>query len=196
MVKAPFMAKLLSFVSLTGILDMLSGNGIVFERADVPFVKTGDDLVLKDARAHGSAIGFTAEGRLDLDKDTMDLRGTVVPAYSLNSVFADVPLLGPLLVPEKGSGLFAATYFMRGPIDDPSVGGNPLATLTPGFLRGLFNIFDAPEKPKAPTQPAPGSAPAPSGAPPSSPQTAPSNTTEVPPKPASPQTAPAPTPQP
>jgi hypothetical protein len=200
MVRAPFMAKLLSFVSLTGILDMLSGNGIAFERADVPFVKTGDDLVLKDARAHGSAIGFTAEGRLDLDKDTMDLRGTVVPAYSLNSVFASVPLLGPLLVPEKGSGLFAATYFMRGPIDDPSVGGNPLATLTPGFLRGLFNIFDAPEKPKAPSQPAPGSVPPPSGATTPVPGTAPapSNTTETPhePAPSPPQTAPAPAPQP
>jgi hypothetical protein len=203
MVRAPFMAKLLSFVSLTGILDALSGNGIVFERADVPFVKTGDDLVLKDARVHGSAIGFTAEGRLDLDKDTMDLKGTVVPAYSLNSVFADVPILGPLLVPEKGSGLFAATYFMRGPIDNPSVGGNPLATLTPGFLRGLFNIFDAPEKPKAPALPAPGSAPAPSGTTPSTPQTAPnsqpapapSNTTEVPPKPVPAPAAPAPAPQ-
>jgi hypothetical protein len=130
----------------------------------------------------------------------MDLRGTVVPAYSLNSVFASVPLLGPLLVPEKGSGLFAATYFMRGPIDDPSVGGNPLATLTPGFLRGLFNIFDAPEKPKAPSQPAPGSVPPPSGATTPVPGTAPapSNTTETPhePAPSPPQTAPAPAPQP
>jgi hypothetical protein len=133
----------------------------------------------------------------------MDLKGTVVPAYSLNSVFADVPILGPLLVPEKGSGLFAATYFMRGPIDNPSVGGNPLATLTPGFLRGLFNIFDAPEKPKAPALPAPGSAPAPSGTTPSTPQTAPnsqpapapSNTTEVPPKPVPAPAAPAPAPQ-
>lgn len=146
MEKAPFLAKLLGVASLTGLLDTLSGKGITFDRADMPFVKTGDDLEIKDGRAHGSAVGFTATGRIDLDKDVMNLTGTVVPAYSLNSVFGNLPLIGQILVPEKGSGLFAATYSMRGPIDNPDVTINPLATLTPGFLRGLFNIFDAPEK--------------------------------------------------
>lgn len=146
MQRAPFLAKLLSALSLTGILDALSGNGIAFDRADVPFVKAGQTLILRDSRAHGGAVGITAEGTLDLEKDTLDLKGTLVPAYTLNSFFADIPLIGSLLVPEKGSGLFAATYSMNGPIEDPRVVVNPLATLTPGFLRGLFNIFDAPEK--------------------------------------------------
>ncbi len=184
MVKTPFLAKLLSVASLTGILDALTGQGISFNRADVPFVKTGDDLVLKQARAHGAAIGFTADGRIDLDKDTMDLTGTVVPAYSLNSVFADIPILGALLVPEKGSGLFAATYSMKGPIENPDVSVNPLATLTPGFLRGLFNIFDAKEKPKeAPKPPAP-AAPQPQ----TTPQTTPQPETPKQPQPAAPAT--------
>lgn len=166
MVNAPFLAKLLTVASLTGILDALTGQGISFDRADVPFVKTGSSLVLKESRAHGLAIGFTAQGRLDLDKDTMNIRGTVVPAYSLNSVFGDIPLIGSILVPEKGSGLFAATYTMRGSIENPDVSVNPLATLTPGFLRGLFNIFNAPEKPKAPaTEKAPEKGAAPSPAP-------------------------------
>ncbi len=164
MEKAPFLAKLLAVASLTGLLDALSGKGIAFDRADVPFVKTGDDIEIKDARAHGNAVGFTANGRLDLDKDTMKITGTVVPAYSLNSVFADVPLIGRILVPEKGSGLFAATYSMRGAIDNPDVTVNPLATLTPGFLRGLFNIFDAPEKKPEKKDAAPKAAP-PAGAP-------------------------------
>jgi hypothetical protein len=153
LLKAPFMAKLLSVASLTGILDSLSGRGISFARADMPFVKTGDLLTFKDARVHGGAVGFTADGALDLNKDTMNLAGTVVPAYTLNSVFADIPLIGRLLVPEKGSGLFAATYSMRGPIENPNVTVNPLATLTPGFLRELFNIFDAPEKGKGKPKP-------------------------------------------
>jgi hypothetical protein len=29
---------------------------------------------------------------------------------------------------------------MRGPLADPSVAVNPLAALTPGFLRGIFGI--------------------------------------------------------
>ena len=31
---------------------------------------------------------------------------------------------------------------MHGSLDDPTVRINPLATLTPGFLRGVFGIFD------------------------------------------------------
>jgi hypothetical protein len=106
-------------------------------------------------------VGFTATGHIDLGKDTMNLTGTVVPAYTLNSVFGDLPLIGSILVPEKGSGLFAATYSMRGPIDNPDVGVNPLATLTPGFLRGLFNIFDAPAKGPAKNKAPPQANPAP-----------------------------------
>jgi hypothetical protein len=53
-----------------------------------------------------------------------------------------VPLVGRLFSPEAGGGLFAATYRVQGPLDEPTVTVNPLAALTPGFLRGLFGIFD------------------------------------------------------
>lgn len=143
-VRAPLIAKLLGVMSLTGILDALSGKGIGFEAAEVPFTKTGDLLEIGDSRAYGSALGFTAKGWIDLEADRLDLAGTVVPAYTLNSVFGRIPLIGPIFAPEKGSGVFAATYRMRGSLEDPEIIHNPLATLTPGFLRGLFNIFEAP----------------------------------------------------
>jgi hypothetical protein len=34
--------------------------------------------------------------------------------------------------------VFAATFRLSGPIGDPQVSVNPLAALTPGFLRGIF----------------------------------------------------------
>jgi len=168
MFNAPFLAKLLSVLSLTGILDALTGQGISFERAEVPFAMTGDILEIKEARAYGSALGFTASGWMDIDKGTIDLAGTAVPAYTLNSVFGDIPLLGPILTGEKGSGVFAATYRARGKLDDPDISTNPLATLAPGFLRGLFDIFDTPPQkppaskgqgPESDPQPAPGAPP-------------------------------------
>lgn len=162
MVRAPLMAKLLGVMSLTGVLDALTGKGLGFTTAEVPFTKTGDLLVLGESRAYGSAVGFTAKGWIDIEKNRLDLEGTVVPAYMLNSVFGRIPLIGPIFAPEKGSGLFAATYRMQGSIDDPQISHNPLATLTPGFLRGLFDIFEEPvSKP-----PASDGAPAPENAPP------------------------------
>ncbi len=51
-------------------------------------------------------------------------------------------MLGALLVGEKGGGVFAVTYRMTGPMDDPVVTVNPLAALAPGILRELFSVFD------------------------------------------------------
>ena len=64
-----------------------------------------------------------------------------MPAYFFNSLLGDLPVVGRLFSPEPGGGLFAASYDVRGALADPTVRVNPLAMLTPGFLRGLFNAF-------------------------------------------------------
>ncbi|MEJ1977776.1 MAG: AsmA-like C-terminal region-containing protein [Acetobacteraceae bacterium] len=85
---------------------------------------------------------MTAQGWLDFGRQTMDLRGTIVPAYFFNALLGRMPMIGHLFSPEPGGGLFAATYSLRGPIESPAVGVNPLAALTPGAMRGLFGLFD------------------------------------------------------
>ena len=53
-----------------------------------------------------------------------------------------IPVLGNILTGgEKGGGVFAATYTMTGPMEEPVILVNPLSALTPGFLRNLFGIF-------------------------------------------------------
>jgi hypothetical protein len=141
-VKAPALARLLTVAALTGIVDLLAGDGISFSTLDAPFTLTDGVLMLNDARASGTALGITAKGQIDLDNDVMALEGTVVPAYVLNSAFGRLPVIGGLFAAEKGGGVFAMNYSMKGPSQDPSVMVNPLSALTPGFLRKLFNIFD------------------------------------------------------
>ncbi len=106
-----------------------------------PFRFDDDTLTLASARAFSASLGFTAKGSADLAARTLDMTGTIVPAYALNALPGRIPLVGRLFSPERGGGLFAATYSVRGSFDNPRVGVNPLATLTPGFLRGLFGIF-------------------------------------------------------
>ena len=72
---------------------------------------------------------------------TLALEGTIVPSYTLNSVVGKVPLLGPLLTGGEGQGVFAARYTIKGDDSSPEVMVNPLAMLTPGFLRSLFDVF-------------------------------------------------------
>ena len=136
-VRAPVLAKILGIGSLTGIGHLLSGEGIFFERATIPFRLVGRRLRFNKARASGPALGITGQGSVDLADDSSDIAGTIVPSYTLNSVLGVIPLLGKILVPE-GEGLFGFTYKVTGPIDDPVVDVNPLSALTPGILRRLF----------------------------------------------------------
>jgi hypothetical protein len=143
-VNAPGFAKLLSVALLTGILDSLRGEGIGFDRFDADYAWAHPRVEIREGRMYGSALGVTARGVLDLDADTFDVEGTLVPAYAVNSILGNIPLLGRLLVGERGSGVFAATYRASGPTSDAQISMNPLSTLAPGFLRGLFNIFSGP----------------------------------------------------
>jgi AsmA-like C-terminal region/Protein of unknown function len=138
---APALARLLQAMTLYGLVELAQGPGLGFTRLIAPFRLTDDALELYDARAFSSSLGLTAKGRLDRLNDRIDLEGTIVPAYFFNSLLGNIPLVGRLLVPEQGGGLFAASYSVHGAIDDPQVAINPLSALTPGFLRSLFGKF-------------------------------------------------------
>ena len=141
---APGLGKVLQAMTLYGLVDALSGPGLNFTRATIPFSLSPDALVLQDARAFSSSLGLTAKGRIDRQRDTLDLEGTIVPAYIFNTLLGRIPIFGRLFSPEEGGGLFAVAYRMRGPLNDPQTSVNPLAALTPGFLRGIFGIGQEP----------------------------------------------------
>jgi Protein of unknown function/AsmA-like C-terminal region len=139
---APVVAKLLQAMTLYGVLDAIQGPGLGIDEVVAPFTLTGDILELSEARAASPSLGATVKGSVNVGESACDLQGTIVPAYFFNTLPGKIPLIGQLFSPERGGGLFAATYSLHGPCGDPSITVNPLATLTPGFLRGLFDIFN------------------------------------------------------
>ncbi|MGH7213126.1 MAG: AsmA-like C-terminal region-containing protein, partial [Acetobacteraceae bacterium] len=135
---APVLAKVLQAVTLYGLVQAVEGPGMSFNHLAAPFVYGDGVLELDDARAFNASLGLTAKGRVDFDRERMDVEGTIVPAYYVNTALGHIPLIGRLFSPEKGGGVFAARYSAQGSLDDPAVRVNPLSALTPGFLRGLF----------------------------------------------------------
>ncbi|MBV8132787.1 MAG: AsmA-like C-terminal domain-containing protein, partial [Alphaproteobacteria bacterium] len=138
LIRAPGLAKALSLTSLNAIGSMLAGSGIPFSTLRGDFAYSEDRLVLENLLAYGGALGVTANGLLELGPQRLDIQGTIVPAYTLNSIIGNVPVLGSLLLGGEGQGLFAANYRATGSTADPQVWLNPLSALTPGFLRRLF----------------------------------------------------------
>ena len=164
-IDAPILAKLLTVGSLTGISDTMQGEGIYFKALNMPFRTTAQRVHVEDARMAGPAIGLTAKGQIDRQSGELDLGGTLVPAYTLNSLLGGIPLLGDLIIGREGEGVFALTYSMKGQAADPSIIVNPLAAFAPGFLRRMFEFGSSlppeepasilPEKPSPETQAAP-----------------------------------------
>jgi len=140
-VQAPAFARLLSLASFSGIAALLSGKGIPFTNIKGDFTIADDKLEVKALRAFGGAIGIRTDGTYDFAGGTLDLSGTLVPAYTINNLLGNIPVLGPALV---GEGVFGVNFRVAGPVSDIKISVNPLGIVAPGFFRRLF-LFDAPD---------------------------------------------------
>ena len=135
------LGRILSIGSLTGLRNALTGDGIAFEKMAVNITSSAGVVRLDKGAANGAAIGITVGGEIDTNTTKLALKGVVVPAYALNSILGKIPIIG-MIAGGEGEGLIAFNYSVKGTYSEPDVGVNPLSGLTPGFLRGIFSIFD------------------------------------------------------
>lgn len=138
--EVPALAHLLGAMSLTGIGDLLGQDGIGFSKLETDFKwifrPQGDLYTFKEGRSSGNALGLTFEGRIDKEKKNINIHGTIVPVSMVSDFLGQIPIIGDILT--AGSGVFAATYVIKGDVKDPKVSVNPLSVLAPGILRKIF----------------------------------------------------------
>jgi len=132
--KVPALAQLLSLASLQGIADTLNGEGIRFETFEMKSNSKNNLMNIEEAYASGPAVSILLDGYVDKGK-TVSLRGTLVPARTINSIIATIPVVGEILVGKKiGEGVFGVSFKMKGPPKDVKTTVNPIKTLTPRFI--------------------------------------------------------------
>ncbi len=130
----PALAKLLALASLQGIADLLTGEGIRFTDLEMDFTNQNKLMKIQELYAIGPAISFLLEGYIVEDK-LISLRGTLVPATTINRSIASIPLLGDLLIGKKvGDGVFGVSFKIKGPPKNLETTVNPIKTLTPRFI--------------------------------------------------------------
>ena len=159
-VNAPVLGKILTLGSLGGIVDLLRGEGMVFATVEGPFTYENGVFTTRDFRAVGS-IGITVNGTVDQPANKIDMFGTVIPSYTLNSMLGNIPILGTLLVGKQGEGIFGFSYKVTGGLDDPQTSVNAVSALAPGILRRMFFEPWDQEDVKPPTTNKPDSRPSP-----------------------------------
>ena len=130
----PALAKILSLASLQGIADLLTGEGIRFTDFEMNFTNKGKLMTIDELYAIGPAISILIEGYVEED-NLISLRGTLVPATTINRSIASIPLIGDLLVGKKvGEGVFGVSFKVKGPPKKLETTVNPIKTLTPRFI--------------------------------------------------------------
>jgi len=136
--RMPLLARILAAGSLEGLGGLLSGQGIGFERLETDFVWDDGVLAMRESRVAGPSLGATWSGLVDFTDTRLDVDGTLLPSYGMNSILGSVPLVGELLTSRRGEGVIGVTFSVSGPFDETRVTANPLSALAPGVLRRIF----------------------------------------------------------
>ena len=132
--EVPVFAKLLSLASLQGMADLLTGEGIRFTDLEMKFSNQKGLITIEEMYAIGPAVSILMDGYIE-SKKLVSLRGTLVPATTINRTIASIPLLGKILVGGKtGEGIFGVSFKIKGAPKDLKTTVNPVKTLTPRFI--------------------------------------------------------------
>ena len=130
----PVLAQLLTLASLQGIADLLTGEGIRFTDFEMKFSNKGKLMTIEELYAIGPAISILMDGYIERNK-LISLRGTLVPATTVNRTISSIPIIGDILVGKKvGEGVFGVSFKIKGPPKDLETTVNPIKTLTPRFI--------------------------------------------------------------
>ena len=130
----PALTKILTLASLQGIADILSGEGVGFDELEMNFTNKKNLMEIDELYAIGPAISILMEGYVEKNK-IISLRGTLVPATTINKFVGSIPILGDILVGKKtGEGVFGVSFKLKGPPKNIKTTVNPIKTLTPRFI--------------------------------------------------------------
>jgi len=132
--EVPVFAKILSLASLQGIADLLTGEGIRFTGFEMIFSNKKGLTTIEEMYAIGPAVSILMDGYIETKK-LVSLRGTLVPATTINRSIAAIPVLGKILIGEKmGEGVFGVSFKIKGAPKDLKTTVNPIKSLTPRFI--------------------------------------------------------------
>ncbi len=138
-INAPGVVKLLSLADLGGLADLAEGEGLSFDILEIDMEKNKNFLKINEILALGSSISVLMEGYQDVNGIT-SLRGTLVPAKTLNKMISKIPVIGTIVIPkEVGEGLFGISFKMKGPKGKIKTTINPIRTLTPRFIQKIID---------------------------------------------------------
>jgi len=132
-----------------------------FQKMTAAFVRSPGKLAIQNAVIYNPIVGITTQGVVDFEHNDIDVSGSFVPAYQVNTILTQIPLVGVILSGGQHEGVFGVAYRVHGPMTGPTLTVNPLSAMAPGILHRILGAIDgtttravAPEPPEADDTPA------------------------------------------
>jgi hypothetical protein len=126
-------------------------DGLAFTKLTMPFTSDARFIRIGESLAKGNDLGAAAEGIIRKSDGAIDITGTIIPAYGLNSAVGHIPLFGQILTGGKGQGIFGVTFALGGTFAAPRFQFNPVSAIAPGIFRKFFE-FEGPGQPVRPSR--------------------------------------------
>ncbi|MGO7422659.1 AsmA-like C-terminal domain-containing protein, partial [Rhizobium ruizarguesonis] len=111
-----------------------------FQRGFARVVSRNGMVGIENGVLRGDQIGATFQGTVRDRKGNMDMTGTFMPAYGLNRLFAELPLIGVILGNGSDRGLIGITFKLTGKFDQPNLQINTLSNIATGVFRQIFEF--------------------------------------------------------
>ena len=115
---------------------------IPFDQLKVPFSVGQGQFVLHNAFISGPALRAKLGGKIDFEREIIDLGGTYIPLPGLSDVFQGIPIVNIFV----GNGLWGVSFGVQGNLKNPEVIVNPASMLAPGIFREIFSYQGAPQE--------------------------------------------------
>ena len=113
-----------------------------FEKMTASFERSPGKLTIQDGVIYNPSIGLTTQGAIDFEHNQIDVSGSFVPAYTVNTMLTKIPLVGVLLSGGQNDGVFGLSYRVHGSMSSPTLTVNPLSAIAPGILRRILGAID------------------------------------------------------
>ncbi|MGL3605525.1 hypothetical protein ACSV9I_03320 [Rhizobium sp. G187] len=111
-----------------------------FQRAFARLAVIDGTISVENGIVRGEQVGASFQGIIRDASGRIDMTGTFMPAYGLNRLFGELPVIGLILGNGRDRGLLGITFKLTGASDKPNLVINPLSIIAPGVFRQVFEF--------------------------------------------------------
>ena len=137
----PPLVDLAAAISLTGVLEQMSGSGLVITDLEFQGIIDASSLAVQLLKMGGPSLGLTLAGSMNWDVSTVNFHGAIAPFNLVNQVLGEIPIIGDLFTGQWQEGLFAAQFGVKGTFADPQIEVDPISIVQPGVFRNLVDAL-------------------------------------------------------